>query len=153
MNCNTIPKLRSAFLNDRAVKLKTATLYGFSDSVLCPGKITEYPRQTLGRTKLSGSRSFLNIVNWILSMENQSCSSGTNSQDTQHCSYFGKSKERWRTIQFCMKSSKIESSSCRCTTTSIGEKQKNKEKSMSSSLSVAAYTTRFPRGHWSFLRR
>ena len=45
INCNTIPKLRSALLNDRAVKLRTAAVCGFSDSVHGLGKITEYPRQ------------------------------------------------------------------------------------------------------------
>ena len=83
-------------------------------------------------------------------MENQSCSS-RKFPKTQHRSYFKKSKERWRRKTFCLKSPKIESSSCRCTMTLIGEKQKNKEHCMSNSSSFAAYARRFPKGHWSFL--
>ena len=55
-------------------------------------------------------------------MENQSCSGGESSQDTQHCSYFGKSKEQWRRRKFCVKGSKIESSSCQCTMTLIAKR-------------------------------
>ena len=75
---------------------------------------------------MNGSRSLLNYVNWIVLMENSSCSSGNFSQDTQHCSYFGKSMERWRKTQFSLNSSEIESSSCRCTLTLMAERQETK---------------------------
>ena len=64
--------MRTTVFNDRAGKLRTAKVYVFSDSVLCLGKINEYPQKSLGKTKLSGSRSLLNMVNWIVLMENQS---------------------------------------------------------------------------------
>ena len=47
-----------------------------------------------GGRKLSGSQSATNIVNWKVLTESQSSSSGTFSQDTQHYSYYGESKER-----------------------------------------------------------
>ena len=40
---NTIPWIRTILLNDRAVKLSTAKVCVFPDSVLCLGKIQEYP--------------------------------------------------------------------------------------------------------------
>ena len=83
-------------------------------------------------------------------MENQSCSSRKISRDTQHRSYFRKSKERWRRKTFCLKSPKIESSSCRCTMTLIRREAENKEHCMSNSSSFVAYARRFPKGHWSF---
>ena len=42
----------------------------------------------------------------------------TLSLDTQHCSYFMKFKERWKSITFCLITSKIEAS------TSMGQKMK-----------------------------
>ena len=36
--------MRITSLNDRAVKLSTAKVYVFTDSVLCLGKVDEYPR-------------------------------------------------------------------------------------------------------------
>ena len=42
---DAIPRVRSIFLNDKAVKLPTAKVYVFSDSVLCLGdRIAEFPR-------------------------------------------------------------------------------------------------------------
>ena len=40
---DTIPWMRTTLLNDRAVKLSTAKVCVFPDSVLCLGKIQEYP--------------------------------------------------------------------------------------------------------------
>ena len=75
----TIPRVRTALLNDRAVKLPKAKLYAFSDSALClGGRSAECPR-TVASWKdktWSGSRSIQNIVNWIALMENQSLSNG-----------------------------------------------------------------------------
>ena len=51
---------------------------------------------------------------------------GNNSHDTLHCSYFKTSETRWRKI-FGLTNSKIESSSCRCTTTSIGDQEETKK--------------------------
>ena len=68
------------------------------------------------------------------------------SQDTQHCSYFGESQERWRRINFSLKSSKIAPSSCRCTMTLIVEKQETKRFCMSNSSSVAANARRLREG-------
>ena len=44
------------------------------------------------------------------------------SQDTQHWSFFVRSKGRWQRTGSNLNCSKIESSSCRCATTSIGHK-------------------------------
>ena len=44
MDWNTIPWMRNPLLNDRAVKLSTAKVFVFSDSVLCLDKINECPR-------------------------------------------------------------------------------------------------------------
>ena len=58
---------------------------------------------------------------WILLTENHASSSGQISQSTQHCSCFVRSKTRWQRTGSNLDSSKIESSSCRCTTASIGD--------------------------------
>ena len=66
------------------------------------------------------------IVSWTVLMNNQSCSIGTNSHNTLHCSYFKTSETRWRKI-FGLTKSKIESSSCRCRTTSLGDQEETKK--------------------------
>ena len=91
----------STLLNGRAVKLSKAKVCVFSVSVLCLGRIFEYPRSMdAWKEKIEWSTKFLNIVSWIVLMEDQSCSSGQFSQDTQNCSYFGKSNRRWRKTKF-----------------------------------------------------
>ena len=112
--------------------------------------LSVHDQWSLGQAQLIGSRSLQNIMNWTVVLKNPSCSSGKFSQDTQHCSYFRKSQERWRKRKVSLKNSKIESSSCRCTATLIGEKKETK-KFVWNSPDVAAYARRFPKGHRSFL--
>ena len=81
-------------------------------------------------------------------MAHQSCSSGffprlTTLQLLQEI--------QGRKIKFSLKSSEIESCSCRCTMTLIGEMQETQKFCMSNSSDVAAYARRFSIGHWSFL--
>ena len=103
------------------------------------------------KTKLRGSRSLLNIMNWIVLMENQSCSSGNvYPGHTQHSRYFGKSKERWRKTKFRLNSLKVGSSSCRCTMTWIVETKKRRHLYVEF-FRCCCVARRFPEGHWSFL--
>ena len=84
------------------------------------------------------------------STESQSSSSEIFSQDTQYCNCSMSCKRRWQRAGSNLRNSKIESSSCRCTTTSMGQKDGNLEMCVSNSIGVKAYAKRFPKGHWSF---
>ena len=133
--------------------LSKANVHVFSDLVLLSlAEFTNFLFQWKpGERKLSGSPKSQNIVTWIVLTENQSCSTGKISHDTQQCSYFGTSKRRWRKTEVSLNNPKIESSSCRCTTTSIPERQETKKPCISNSSEAAACARRFPKGHRSFL--
>ena len=68
--------------------------------------------QKLERRTLSGSRSFMNIVNWIALTENHSCSSGNFPRTHNTAVSWGNPNDD---------GGKQKSSACRCITTSIGE--------------------------------
>ena len=122
---NAIPWMKTTLLHDSTVKLSKAKVHGYSDSVLCLGDIHEYPQSI---------EAWKQKIEWFMkSLEYRELDrtdrepvefEWKKSQDTQHCSCFVRSKGRWKRTGFYLKSSKIESSSCRCTTTSLGEKQK-----------------------------
>ena len=73
---------RTSLLSDTAIQLSTAKAFVFSASVLCLGKMYEYPKATdAWKEKMSGLQSALNIENWIELTESQCNSSGKISQD------------------------------------------------------------------------
>ena len=72
MDSHTISCVRSTLLHEDAIKLSTAKVYVFSDSVLClGGRIAEYPQSVkkLGRTESNGLHNLLFIVSWTLNGE------------------------------------------------------------------------------------
>ena len=79
--------------------------------------------------------------NYLGSMENQLCSSGVFSKDSQHCRFSKRFKRNWTLVKQVQKNLKIESSSCQCSTVDWTKKI---QKSRSTQKG-------FPRGHWSFL--
>ena len=125
---NAIPWIRHSLLHDRAVQLSKAEVHVFSDSALCLCRIHEFPRSI---------EVWMEEGEWFTKshdVRELDCVDGEplkfewkNSQDSQHCSCFERSKGRWRGTECSWNSSKIESSPCRCVTTSIGEKQDTKK--------------------------
>ena len=81
--------------------------------------LSTHDQQRLGKTKLSDLRSFRNIMNDIAWMANQLCSVGNIPGYT--------TLQLLREMQgaISLNSSKIESSSCRCTVTLIGKRRKH----------------------------
>ena len=74
------PLMQSTLFHEHAIKLSTAKIYAFSDSVLrFAGRIAEYP---LSVKTWSGLLTLFLIANWTGLMEKQSCSSGRFSQGT-----------------------------------------------------------------------
>ena len=72
------------------------------------------------------------------------------SQDTQHGSYFRKSKECWKSTTFCLNTSKIESIFMSMYNDIDWTKHGNTQMCISNSSEVEAYARRFPQGYWLF---
>ena len=90
-------------------------------------------------------------MSWTISLKNQSCSRRRCSQGTPRWCHSRKSKTWCRNATFSRRNSRIEPSSCRCTTTLTGDEKTNEENCLQNSLTVAGYAARFPKGHWSLL--
>ena len=117
---NTIPWMRTTLLNDRAVKLSKERVHVFSDSVLCLGRIHEYPRSI---------ETWRENTEWFTKSHEYrevDCIDGepvefewTTFPRHTYCSCSERSERRWMRTEFSLNSSEIELSSCRCITTSI----------------------------------
>ena len=119
----------------------------FSDSVLCLGKIHEYPQsinswkdKTEWFTQSPEYREMDRIDGEPVVFEGKNFPGHTTLQ------FIG---EIQRTVEESLNSSKIDSSSYGCITTSIVENAGKKEICISNSSEVAAYEKRFPQGQGS----
>ena len=85
--------------NNRAVKLSQRFSFSLIRYFVLTKLLSIRDQSSLGKTTLSGSRSPLNIVNWIVLMENRLCSSGK---------FPGHKTLHWlRTIQRTMEENRI----------------------------------------------
>ena len=74
--------------DETVINLQRAKVYVFSDSVLCFGRIHQHPESNEAWKKgLNGSRLTKATEIVTESMESRLNSSGTSSQDSQHCSH------------------------------------------------------------------
>ena len=73
--------------DETVINLQRAEVYVFSDSVLCLGKVHQHLESNEARKKgLDGSSPTKAAEIMTVSMESRPISSGTFSQDSQHCS-------------------------------------------------------------------
>ena len=110
--------------DQEAIKLMQAKSYVFSNSVLCAGKMHEYP---LNLKKKMGNSKF--VVEGHTSVQRTGWNRwrasgvrvGAHTQVTRHCKSSTRSRNVWNPSNAEKKFCKDELSSCRCFTTSSGE--------------------------------
>ena len=152
IDCNTIPWVRSTLLNDKVVELSTAKVYVFSDSVLClGGRNAEYPRSVKSwKEKVKLFTQFPECLE-LDGVDGKSSRVRVEKFPRTHSTAVtsGNPTERWRKRKYCLTSSKIASSTCRCTTTPTGDKEETQNFFTANSSDVAAYAAKFHKGHHS----
>ena len=142
---------RICFQSYRQQKCTSSQIrYFVSEAVL----LNAHNLYSLGRTELIVLDNRLSIVSWTISMENPSCSRRRFYQGTPRWCYSNKSETWWRKVTFSRRDSRIEPSSCRCTTTLTGGRKGHGENCLQNSFSVLLHTSQgFPKdiGHSSGL--